>query len=161
MSREETHQLRHLVGARVDEYKLRDGMVDCQGSICSTLRLTLGGVTERELHGAFLVGQLEVLSAHEVQRMVVLVGRMMPMLLAVPEHIVRSWDSRSRYVFWQAQSSWIFVTRVLDAQCLPIGYLQEAKMGHRGVPIASSISQRQTKRIGGCGPLVWLWDPRI
>lgn len=32
-------------------------------------------------------------------------------------------------------------------------------MGNKGVPIASSISQRQAERIGGCGPLVWLWDP--
>lgn len=82
--------MRHLVGARVDSYRLRDGMVDCQGSICSTPRFTLGEVTERELHGAFSDGKLEVLGEHEVRRVVVLVGRMMPRLLAVPKHIIRS-----------------------------------------------------------------------
>ena len=53
MSQEETLQLRHLVGARVDGYRLKDGMVDCRGSICSTSRLTLKGVNERELNGSF------------------------------------------------------------------------------------------------------------
>lgn len=53
MSQEETLQLRHLEGARVDKYMFRDGIVDCRHSICSTPRLTLGEVTERELHGAF------------------------------------------------------------------------------------------------------------
>ena len=90
--------MRHLVGAEVDGYRLRDGMVDCRGSICSTHRITLGEVTERELHGVFLVGQLEALGEHEVRRMVVLVGRMLPRLPAVPGHIIRSWDSRSRCV---------------------------------------------------------------
>ena len=134
--------MRHLVGARVDGYKLRDGMVDCRGSMCSNPRFTLGKMTERELHGAFSVGQLGALREHEVQRTVVLVGRMMPRLLVVPEHIIRSWDSRSRCVIWQAQSNWIFAAQVLDAQCLPIGYLQEAETGHKGVPTTSSISQR-------------------
>jgi len=27
------------------------------------------------------------------------------------------------------------VAQVLDARCLPIGYLQETEIGHRGVPI--------------------------
>ena len=98
-------------------------MVDCRGSICSIPRFTLGEVTQRELNGAFSVGQLGVLGEHEVQRTVVLVGRMMPRLLAVPEDIIRSWDSRSHCVIWQVQNNWIFAARVLDAQCLPIGYL--------------------------------------
>jgi len=82
--------LRHLVGARVDEYRLRDGMVDCQCSICSIPRLTLGEVTKRELHGAFSVGQLKVLGEHELWRTVVLVSRMMPRLPAVLGHIIRN-----------------------------------------------------------------------
>jgi len=100
MRQEETLKLRHLVGAQVDKYRLRDRMVDCQGSICSTPRLTLGEVTKIELHGAFSVGQLEALGEHEVQRMVVIVGKMMPRLPAVPEHIIKRWDSRSRCVIW-------------------------------------------------------------
>jgi len=136
-------------------------MVDCRGSICSTPRLTLGEVIERELYGAFPSQQLETLGEHEAQGMVALVGRMMPRLPVGPGHIIRSWDSRSCCVIWQARSNWLFATRVLDARCLPIGYLQESKTGHRGVPTTSSISQRQAERIGGCGPLVWLWDPRI
>ena len=71
MSQEDTLQLRHLVDARVDCYRLRDGMVDYRGSICSTPRVTLGEVTKRELHGAFLVGQLESLGEYDVWRMVV------------------------------------------------------------------------------------------
>ena len=78
------------MGAQVDEYRLRDGMVDCRGSICSNARLTPKEFTERELHGAFSVGQLEALGEHEVQRTIVLVGRMMPRLLAVLEHIIKS-----------------------------------------------------------------------
>ncbi len=58
--------MRHLVGARVDEYRLRDGMVDCRGSICSITRLTLVEATERELCIAFSAGQLEALGEHEV-----------------------------------------------------------------------------------------------
>jgi len=84
MGREETLQLRHLVGERVDGYRLRDGMVDCRSSICSTPRLTLGEVTERELHHAFLAEQLKALGEHEVRRKEVLVGRMMPRLSVVP-----------------------------------------------------------------------------
>ena len=34
-------------------------------------------------------------------------------------------------------------------------------MGHKGVPKTSSISQWQTERIRGCGPLIWLWDAGI
>lgn len=75
-------------------------MIDCQGSICSTPRPTLGEVTERELHGAFSVRQLEALGEHEVWKMVVLVGKMMPRLPTVPGHIIRSWDSKSHYVIW-------------------------------------------------------------
>lgn len=161
MGREETLELRHLVGARVDGYRLRDGMVNCRGSICSTPRFTLGEVTERELHGAFSAGQLEALGKHEVWRTVVLVGRMMPRLLAVHEHIIKSWDSKSCCVIWQTQNNWIFAARVLDAQCLPIGYLQEAETGHKGVPTTSNISQRQIERIGVCGPPLWLWDSGI
>jgi len=118
-------------------------------------------VTKRELHGAFFAGQLKALGEHEVRRTVVLVGKMMARLPAVPRHIIRSWDSRSRCVIWQAQSSWIFTTQVLNARCLPIGYLEEAETRQRGVPTASNISQRQARRIGGCGPTVWLWDPGI
>ena len=66
MGREETLQLRHLIGARVNGYRLRDGMVDCRGSICSTPRLTLGEVTERDLHGALSARQLKALGEHEV-----------------------------------------------------------------------------------------------
>jgi len=66
MSRDDILQFRNLVGARVDEYMLRDGMVDCRGIICSTPRLTHGEVTDRESHGAFSIRQLEVLGEHEV-----------------------------------------------------------------------------------------------
>ena len=82
--------MRHLVGARVDRYRLRDGMVDCRGSICSTPWLTLGEVTERELHDGFSTRQLEALGEHEVRGMVVLIGRMMPRFLVVPGHLIRS-----------------------------------------------------------------------
>lgn len=53
MSWEENLKLTHLVGAQVDDYRLRDGIVDCQGTICSTPRLTLGAVSKRDLHGVF------------------------------------------------------------------------------------------------------------
>ena len=108
-------------------------MVDCRGSICSTPRLTLGEVIGRELYGAFPAQQLETLGEHETQGMVALVGRMMPRLLAGPGHIIRSWDNRSCCVIWQARSNWLFATWVLDARCLPIGYLQEAETRHKGV----------------------------
>jgi len=72
-----TLQLRHLVGARVDRYRLRDSMVDCRGSICSIPKLTLEEVTERELYGAFPTRQLKTLGEHEVRGMVALVGGMM------------------------------------------------------------------------------------
>ena len=90
-------------------------MVDCRGSICSTSRLTLGEVTKRELHGAFSVGQLEVLGEHEVRRIVVLVGKMMPRLPVVLGHIIRSWDNKYHCVIWQTQSRWIFTTHAFDA----------------------------------------------
>jgi hypothetical protein len=48
---------------------------------------------QEELHGAFSVGELEALGEHEVQRTIVLVGRMIPRLLVVLKHIIRSWDS--------------------------------------------------------------------
>jgi len=76
-------------------------MVDCQGSIYSTPRLTLGEVTERELHGVLSARQLEALGEHEVRRTIVLVSRMMPRLPAVLGYIIRCWDSRSRRVIWQ------------------------------------------------------------
>lgn len=132
--------MRHLVGARVDGYRLRDGMVDFRGSICSTLRFTLGEVTERELHGDFLVGKLEALGEHEVRRTIVLIGMMMPRLLVVLEHIIKSWDRKYCCGISQAHNNWIFVAWVLDAQCLPIRYLQEVEMGHKWVPTTSSIS---------------------
>lgn len=43
------------MGARADRYQLRDGVVYCRGSICSTLGLTLGEVISRELHDILLV----------------------------------------------------------------------------------------------------------
>lgn len=82
-----------------------DGMVDCRGNICSTPRFTLGEATERELHGAFSVGKLEVLGELEVRRTIVLVGRMIPRLLVVPDHIIRSWDRKYHCVIWQAQNN--------------------------------------------------------
>lgn len=133
--------MRHLVGENVDGYRLRDVMVDFRGSICSTRRFTLVEVTRRELHGAFSTGQLKVLGDHEVWRMVFLVGRMIPRLPEIQGHIIRSWDNKSLYIIWQAQSSYIFMTQVLDARCLPIGYQHEAEMGHRGIPTTNIISQ--------------------
>jgi len=64
-------------------------------------------------------------------------------------------------VIWQVQNNWLFAAQVLDARCLPIRYLQQSETRHRGVPTVSNISQQQAERIGGCGPPVWLWDPRI
>lgn len=65
-------------------------MVDFRGSMCSTPRLTLREVTEKELHGAFLAGHLKALGKHEIRRTIVLVGMMMHRLLEIPRHIIRS-----------------------------------------------------------------------
>jgi len=59
----------------------------------------LGSHLGRCLRGSYMmffsIGKLETLGEHDVRRRVFLVGKMMPRLLAVPEHIIRSWDSRS------------------------------------------------------------------
>lgn len=52
MGKRDTLELRHLVGARADRYRIIDGMVYCRVITCSTPRLTLGGMIARDLHDA-------------------------------------------------------------------------------------------------------------
>ena len=61
MGEEETLQLRYLVEARADGYRLRDGVVYCLGSIGSTPGLTHGELIARKLHDALLVRQSKAL----------------------------------------------------------------------------------------------------
>jgi len=62
----ETLQSRHLVGAKADKYRIRDGMVYNPGSIYSTPGVTLGGMIAMDLHDALSDRQYEALYEHEV-----------------------------------------------------------------------------------------------
>ena len=101
--------MRHLVGARVDRYKLRDVMVDCQGNICSTPRLTFEG-----------------------QWMVDFVYRRVPRLRAVSRCINKSWDNRDHDVVWQEQGRYTCVGQTPDTWGPPRGYIADIDPVHLG-----------------------------
>lgn len=118
ISREETLKLTHLVGARVVGYRLRDGVVDCQGSICSTPRLTLEG-----------------------RWMVDLVYRRVPRIRTVSWCIIWSWDSGFHCVVWQEQGKFAFVGHTPDTWGPPRGYIQGSEMRTRWVIAGSNAKQ--------------------
>lgn len=136
------------MGAGVDEYRLGDGVVYCQGSICSTPGLTHGEVITKEPHNTLSMKQFEALHEHEGQQMVDFVYRRVSILLAVS----RCWDNSFHYVVWQEQGRLARVGQILDTWGPPIVYILGLDwMGSK---------QRQPVRSGTCDLLVWLGESK-
>lgn len=117
----------------VVRYRLRDGVVDSRGNICSTLELTLDG---------WWMVDFVFMRVHRIRIM--------------SRCIIRSWDSGFLCVVWQEQGKFPCGGYTPDTWDPARGYIQGLEMRARWVLADSSAMQQRPLRRGSYELLVCL-----